>query len=124
VAAGESIPVASNKTKLSQAKNRRVEILSSDSMALNLEFFRQFDCSDIDPACQPGALPVFDVTMSQGKAVMRVPPKGQQRIETMTEKIKRKAFELPMQIRESLNIKLDVRKVLSLDPKYWLDGNG
>ncbi|MCJ8270549.1 MAG: OmpA family protein, partial [Psychrosphaera sp.] len=50
VAAGETIPVASNKTKSERAKNRRVEILSSDNRALNLEFFRQFDCSDIDSA--------------------------------------------------------------------------
>ncbi len=121
VAAGETIPVASNKSKGERAKNRRVEILSSDNRALNLEFFRQFDCSAIDSACRRSALPIFDVAMHQGKTVMRVPLKGPKRIETMIEKIKRKTLELPMQIRQSLNIQLDVRKALTLSPKYWVD---
>jgi hypothetical protein len=123
VAAGETIPIASNKGKGERAKNRRVEILSSDNRALNLEFFRQFDCSAIDSACRRSALPIFDVAMFQGKTVMRVPLKGPKRVETMIEKIKRRTLELPIQIRQSLNIQLDVRKALSLSPKYWLDQN-
>ncbi len=127
VAAGESIPVVSNDSAASRAKNRRVEILSSDNMTLGLEFFRQFDCSEIDPACRPAALPVFEMAMDKNEAVLRLGDKAGQRVETLSkvkrestvQLIQRKALTLPIQIRDSLKLKQDIRKLLQLTPKYW-----
>ena len=67
VPAGEIMPRSGNGTLEGRAKNRRVEILSANSSALAISYFRQIDCSKIDVACKKALLPVLTVKKKQGQ---------------------------------------------------------
>ncbi len=67
VPAGEILPHTTNKTAKGRAKNRRVEILSADSRALAISYFRQIDCTKVDPACEKALLPVLDIKQKNGE---------------------------------------------------------
>jgi outer membrane protein OmpA-like peptidoglycan-associated protein len=105
VPAGEIIPVVANDSRANKARNRRVEILSSDNQDMILSFFKLRPCEF--KACVKSSLPIYNVSKQGGVIQIAKDLELSRTVKTM-EKIK---------VKESMSIELKIKPFFTIAKK-------